>query len=672
MVWIHLDRKSWLMKKNRYALALLPLILLLAAALRLYGLYWDDDLSGYPHPDERHLANTMARISIPSPIDWALLNDPDHSPLNPRRLIPGGNGEHYDLAYGTLPVYLYQASAVILAHVTGNPELDTYDAYRLIGRGITVLFSLLTVLFVYWIGRRTFDTPTALLGAALLAVCVLHIQLSHFMTVDLLMSAMVAGGLLFAVRFAQGGRTVDALGMGLLLGLAMASKFNGITLGAGIAAAYDVAWLGRKRRLRDLLAYCVPLTLIGWVLAFGMFEYYALRDPYTYAHAIGVQAKMVSGETDWPYTRQYVNTAPYLFQLKNLVAWGMGWPLGVTAITGVVASLATLAADLWQARAVVLGWRPALLHKDREPVPPLRDLGASVTKAAHRPWLDHPRRAGVLVLLGWAIPFFAYTGRLEVKFLRYMLPLAPVLCLFAADLLWRLGGRLARAGTRAPGKGKIGLPALRWAFPALILLPTALWALCYMRVYAQEHPWEAASRWFYEHAPPGSAYTWEAWGDPLPTDLPAEDLYRQQRGYRDVWMQIYQDMPPVEKVQHLADSLRQADYVVLSTPRIYLSVARMPWRYPVEIRYYQLLFTGQLGYKLVAKFTASPGLGPVGIDDLSADQSFYDYDHPLVLIFQKTHDLSDQEWVNLFIDQLRAEPQVTRQENQPPVQLPIP
>ena len=28
-------------------------IILLAAVFRLYGLKWDDDLPGYPHPDER-------------------------------------------------------------------------------------------------------------------------------------------------------------------------------------------------------------------------------------------------------------------------------------------------------------------------------------------------------------------------------------------------------------------------------------------------------------------------------------------------------------------------------------------------------------------------------------------------------------------------------------------
>jgi hypothetical protein len=415
--------------------------------------------------------------------------------------------------------------------------------------------------------------------------------------------------------------------------------------------AYVVASLGGKRSLQDVAAYCVPLTLVGWALSFGFFEYYALRDPYTYVHTIGVQAKMVSGETDWPYTRQYVNTAPYLFQLKNLVTWGTGWALGIAGVGGVAWSVIELAIRFAAGEAPDSALRRA--------------------KGWCMRWFATPRHAGALVLLGWAAPYFAYTARLEVKFLRYMLPLTPVLCLFAADVVWRLSGLLAASWRRLAG-GRAGQIALRWALPTVVLVPTMLWALAYMRVYAQEHPWQAASRWFYEHATDGSTYTWEAWGDPLPTDLPDEDLYRALRGYNDVQMHIYHDMPSQDKVSHIANSLRQADYVVLSTPRLYLSVARLPWRYAVEIRYYQLLFTGQLGYELVARFSAFPGLGSLEVNDLEADQSFYDYEHPLVLILSKTRDLSSQEWQELFAAQLQAEPKRTREGDEPPVRLPIP
>ncbi len=74
----------------------------------------------------------------------------------------------------------------------------------------------------------------------------------------------------------------------------------------------------------------------------------------------------------------------------------------------------------------------------------------------------------------------------------------------------------------------------------------------------------------------------------------------------------------------------------------------------------------------MARFTAYPGLGPVAIVDLSADQSFFDYEHPLVLIFRKTRDLTAPEWRELFAAQLQTEPQVSREGDDLPIELPIP
>jgi hypothetical protein len=137
-------------------------------------------------------------------------------------------------------------------------------------------------------------------------------------------------------------------------------------------------------------------------------------------------------------------------------------------------------------------------------------------------------------------------------------------------------------------------------------------------------------------------------------------------------MHPYHDMVSLEKLGHISESLHEADYVVLSTPRTYLSVARLPWRYPITIRYYELLSEEQLGYKLLAKFTAFPGLGPIEVNDLSADQSFFDYDHPVVLIFGKTRDLTEAEWQTLFAEQLQTVPQTTRQGIDPPIKLTLP
>ena len=75
--------------------------------------------------------------------------------------------------------------------------------------------------------------------------------------------------------------------------------------------------------------------------------------------------------------------------------------------------------------------------------------------------------------------------------------------------------------------------------------------------------------------------------------------------------------------------------MILSSNRVMESVRQLPWRYPVQIRYYDLLQSGQLGFKLVADFHTEPSIGPFSIDDSLADESWVNYDHPRVLIFQK-------------------------------------
>src|SRR5437588_151244 len=85
-----------------------------------------------------------------------------------------------------------------------------------------------------------------------------------------------------------------------------------------------------------------------------------------------------------PCLRQCAGTTPYVYELQNMVIWGMGVMLGVAALAGL----------LW------LCWR---VWK--------RDAGS---------WL---------VVLSWVLVYGALTGSFYAKFMRYMLPIYPFLAL---------------------------------------------------------------------------------------------------------------------------------------------------------------------------------------------------------------------------------------------------
>ncbi|NTW02576.1 MAG: hypothetical protein HGA19_15070, partial [Oscillochloris sp.] len=90
----------------------------------------------------------------------------------------------------------------------------------------------------------------------------------------------------------------------------------------------------------------------------------------------------------------------------------------------------------------------------------------------------------------------------------------------------------------------------------------------------------------------------------------------------------------------LIDQLDQADYITLTSNRVYASTARLRMRYPALMNYYSTLFNGDLGFELVAEVTSYPNILGVEIPDQGAEEAFSVYDHPRVLIFKKTADYS--------------------------------
>ena len=107
-------------------------------------------------------------------------------------------------------------------------------------------------------------------------------------------------------------------------------------------------------------------------------------------------------------------------------------------------------------------------------------------------------------------------------------------------------------------------------------------------------------------------------------------------------MTLYDDDNP-EKVKKLVANLNKADYLVLSSNRLYGSIPRLPRRYPMAIEYYRALFDGRLGFDLIAKFDSDPGLFGITIDSSNAQEDFTVYDHPTVQIFKKSDRFSAQD-----------------------------
>ncbi|MFQ5342787.1 MAG: DUF2298 domain-containing protein, partial [Anaerolineae bacterium] len=128
----------------------------------------------------------------------------------------------------------------------------------------------------------------------------------------------------------------------------------------------------------------------------------------------------------------------------------------------------------------------------------------------------------------------------------------------------------------------------------------------------------------------------EHWDDPIPLRLDGKDGFGMYMGFQ---MQNYNNDSP-EKFEDLLEWLDQADYIMLTSNRLYGSIPRLPMRYPITTEYYRLLFAEQLGFKLEKTFASYPRIGPIEIPDQSAEEAFTVYDHPKVWVFRKTEEFS--------------------------------
>src|SRR5262249_21461659 len=142
---------------------------------------------------------------------------------------------------------------------------------------------------------------------------------------------------------------------------------------------------------------------------------YAFIDFNNWWSQVWYQLQLAQGTYDAFYTRKFSGLPSYWYPLQQLIGWTMGPPLGLAAVAGVV-------------RAV---WRQV-----------------------------RRRHGGELVLLAWAAVFFGSTAGQYMKYLRYMVPLTPVLDIFAAAFLvalWRWAARAApgRVAVRVLGRAVV-------------------------------------------------------------------------------------------------------------------------------------------------------------------------------------------------------------------------
>lgn len=257
-------------------------IVLLAAALRLFGNDWDQ--YQHLHPDERYIAWVASTIEMPD--RWQEAVDPHRSTANlfywpsveTTQGIRVPKDEPRDFAYGHLPIYVTVFIVRQLEKITpfdngmgfinqqllnGAKQIE-FDHITVVGRLLTALADVITVLLIFRLGKIVFDVKVGLLAAVFLSLTVIHIQSAHFFITDPWMTMFVVAAILNMVKAINGGRW-SLLFAAIFTGLAIGSKFSATI----VILPLIVTTLIIHNERYDRTSHMVMSTLLVSLLAAG-------------------------------------------------------------------------------------------------------------------------------------------------------------------------------------------------------------------------------------------------------------------------------------------------------------------------------------------------------------------------------------------------------------------
>lgn len=470
----------------------LVVIIFMGAYLRLAGVNWDE--SQHMHPDERFLSLVQAAIA---PVDsLSTYFDTASSSLNP------ANRGYGFFVYGTVPLFIIR----YIGETLGQTD---YHSITIVGRHVSAIFDLATILLVFFIGKRLYNKWTGLLSAGFYAFSVLPIQLSHYATVDTITNTFaflaVYAGVWALTRplkpkaedgaasdnAAEDDSVIDTEGQpeplielsglkrffqdigpyllfGAALGAATASKINAVVLAVILPLVEAIRYLRMApEERRKGIFKIIRNLLIAAVLSFLVFRVgqpYAFNGPGFFNMGIdqgwwsslqSLRAQS-SGDVDFPPALQWARR-PITFSWENLVTWGLGLPLGIFA------SFSYLV------------------------------MGYSIIRKKN--WQRH--------LPIWAFTglYFIWQSLSWVRSMRYQMLIYPALALFAGWGLVELWS--ARQSIKLwfiKIKPKV-IKIIGIVFTAIIILTTAAWAFMFSQIYTRPHTRVASSRWIYQNIP---------------------------------------------------------------------------------------------------------------------------------------------------------------------------
>lgn len=335
----------------------------------------------------------------------------------------------------------------LLGYVKGRAGMDallTGPTINQAARYLSAAAGVASVWATYRVARELFDRTTAHVAALFLALAFLHVRDSHFGVTDVAATFLAMVAFLFAVRLARTGRLRDLTASAVAAGLATSTKYN-LAL---IALPALLSILATRH------AGPTPVTgRLGRAALFAvvMAAVFVLGSPYVvleYREAIAavqLESRHLATGHGVIFTRGWV------FHATSTLRYGLGLPMFVAALAGIV----------------------LLLARDG--------------------------RTGALVAL-FPVAYYLVLGSGYTVFARYMIPVVPFLCLSAGYAVVE-GARAAVARVGRPAWS----PAAVWLSALLVVSPSAWSVARFDKLLSVTDNRLRAAAWIEKRFPGGAA-----------------------------------------------------------------------------------------------------------------------------------------------------------------------
>jgi len=585
-------------------------ILVLAAFVRFGGLTWCFPYT--PHPDEWNMAAAASRLS------W-------EEKLNP----------HF-FAYGQFPLYLTYFSATVynLIPWIKIKAINTQEAIFFL-RFWSALAGTATVYLVYLVSQKIFSSKKLLtlnfelLTATLAAFTPGLIQNSHFGTTESLLTFFFLLIIYLCFLILDKEKIKHYIFLGIILGLALGTKISSLIFGFPVFLVL-IMKLSEVFKNKNKLKNLGTLFLKNLVLLVFLVLFVLLTSPYlvlAFKDSRGTllyETSVATGQSPVFYTRQFINTQPILFQLEKILPYVLGWPIFILGILG-----------------FILMFFLSFRRKSESMLIFPSSEGKKVSLITNHQ---------LLITVFSFLTYFLFQAFLFTKWTRFMAPIFPFFPIFAVLFYQKISLIIPKK-----------LFFIFYFLSFILILPGIFFSQIYFRPDIRFR----ASDWIYQNIPSGTKVLFDTGNVvDIPISSPSYPSRPSFPSYSLISFDFYHLDENPELFPQLLEHLENSDYIFVPSRRIFANHLRFPDKYPKIAKYYQLLFSGRLGFKEIKifypfpsiqysvfpAFGRDPALGgdSIQLSDEAAEETWSVFDHPVIRIYQKKVNYTQSDYENLF------------------------